>query len=185
LVALLLENVIEMPEKLDLDPELVSGYGFHLEGDGKWDVQQIPQYVVDNAKFSGYLTIQGYACSVFEMPDGDQWAQKSSGIPAPKGDEGAVEKLASLKKIAHRIAHSKYSRVQLEPNMIRAVQSMVEEMEEAEEALSKAVQYGRILEIEPSFEWIVDQIQTVLKDFKDFRKSANESMEYITQQELD
>lgn len=80
------------------DPKLSPGKGFHLEGDGKWDIQEIPDWVLDQAEFTGYLTIHGYNSSVFETQDGDQWAQKSSGTPAPKGDQAQKEMLASIAK---------------------------------------------------------------------------------------
>ena len=82
-------------------PELSPGTGFILEGDGRWDVQSIPQEVLNTAEFDGYLTIQGYKCSTFITPEGQQWAQKSSGTPAPKGDN-------DLEQIATKVASSKY-----------------------------------------------------------------------------
>ena len=86
-------------------PKLTPGVGFHLEGDGQWDVQEIPQHVLDNAEYIGDLTIKGYDSAIFETPEGDQWAQKSSGIPAPKGDEATQDVLATaLGRMASRIA---------------------------------------------------------------------------------
>lgn len=87
-------------------PQLSPGIGFILEGDGKWDVQKIPPEVIKSAEFSGYLTIQGYKCSVFITPEGEQWAQKSSGIPAPKGDNDLIQSQATLRKIANKISNS-------------------------------------------------------------------------------
>ncbi|KKL50103.1 hypothetical protein LCGC14_2308850 [marine sediment metagenome] len=89
---------------LDPTPELVPGIGFFLEGDGHWDVREIPQDVLDNAEFSGYLTIRGYSCTVFETPEQSQWAQKSSGTPAPKGDEGARDVLSAFHRMATRLS---------------------------------------------------------------------------------
>lgn len=89
-------------------PQLAPGVGFILEGDGRWDVQNIPPDVVKSAEFDGYLTIQGYECSVFITPDGQQWAQKVSGTPAPKGDNDLVHNQASLERIAARIVSKKY-----------------------------------------------------------------------------
>jgi hypothetical protein len=61
------------------EPRLSPGLGFHLNKDGEWGVAEIPPKVVEEAAFSGYLTIDGYKSSVFEMPDGSQWGQKSTG----------------------------------------------------------------------------------------------------------
>ncbi len=80
--------------------KLAPGLGFHLEGDGKWDVQKIPPDVLRSAKFIGELEIEGFPSVVFETPDGDQWAQKAPGVPAPKGDEAAD----AIEKMAMRVA---------------------------------------------------------------------------------
>ncbi len=82
--------------------ELVPGPAFHLEGDGKWDIQELPSEVLKSAKYFGEIKIKGYPAVVFEMPDGDQWAQKAPGTPAPKGDE-AAKSITSSDKF-HKIA---------------------------------------------------------------------------------
>lgn len=64
------------------DPVLTPGVGFHLGPDGQWKPEKIPQDVLKTAEFSGYLTIKGYRCSVFETPEKDSWGQKSEGTPA-------------------------------------------------------------------------------------------------------
>lgn len=46
--------------------KLAPGLGFHLEGDGKWDVQKIPPDVLRSAKFIGELEIEGFPSVVFE-----------------------------------------------------------------------------------------------------------------------
>jgi len=160
-------------------PELTPGVGFHLEGDGHWDVQEIPDWVLENAKFSGYLTIQGYSCAVFETSEGEQWAQKSSGTPAPKGDEGARDVLSSFHGMASCVAAMRTSRMQLDPNLLEAAQSMAEEMGLAEKSLHRAVQHGRRLSVEPSFEWIISQLEQTLQEFREFRKGASESVRYL------
>lgn len=63
--------------KSDLEPKLQPGVGFHLKPDGQWEVKKIPLEVLQSAKMSGLLTIQGYRSTVFETPDKEQWAQKS------------------------------------------------------------------------------------------------------------
>ncbi len=60
-------------------PELVEGPAFHLEGDGHWDVQDLPHSVLRDAEYTGEIKIDGYPSVVFETPDGDQWAQKAPG----------------------------------------------------------------------------------------------------------
>jgi hypothetical protein len=67
-------------ESVKLNP----GVGFYLTETGQWKPKKIPQQVLDSAQYSGYLTIQGYRCTVFETPDKNQWAQKSSGTLASK-----------------------------------------------------------------------------------------------------
>ncbi len=64
------------------EPTLQPGAGFHLKPDGTWEVKDIPPKVLTEAKFSGYLTIEGYRSTVFETPDKEQWAQKSTGTAA-------------------------------------------------------------------------------------------------------
>ncbi len=62
--------------------KLAPGVGFHLTESGQWKTEQIPPDVLRDVKFSGYLTIQGFRCTVFETPNKDQWAQKSTGTTA-------------------------------------------------------------------------------------------------------
>ena len=64
--------------------KLQPGVAFRLQPDGQWKPEKLPPEVLKEAKFSGYLTIQGYRCSVFETPDKNQWAQKSTGTLASK-----------------------------------------------------------------------------------------------------
>lgn len=85
---------------MDKTPELVPGPAFHLEGDGHWDVQELPHDVARGAKFTGEIKIDGYPAVVFETKDGDQWAQKAPGTPAPKGDEAAE----AMAKMAAKVA---------------------------------------------------------------------------------
>jgi len=64
------------------EAKLQPGVAFRLQPDGQWKPEKIPPEVLKEAEFSGYLTIQGYRCTVFETPDKNQWAQKSTGTPA-------------------------------------------------------------------------------------------------------
>jgi len=59
------------------EPILTPGIGFHLQPDGSWDPEEIPEDVLEDAKFSGYLTIDGIKSSVFETRSKAQWAQKT------------------------------------------------------------------------------------------------------------
>lgn len=173
-----LEAVYRRPESniacrlsvLDSFSELTPGYGFHLEGDGYWDVQEIPSSVISNAEFSGYLKINGYNSAVFEMKDGDQWAQKQSGTPEPKSDEAVREIMSADIKRTSKMAIS--------PNLQRSLEEMSEEMVLAEKALDRAVQYGRRLETERSFDWIVSNLEITLDNFHDFRKSVSDAISY-------
>ncbi len=61
------------------DFKMTSGLGFHLQPDGQWDVKNVPENVVRDSTFSGYLKIQGYKCLVYNTPEGDSWAQKEVG----------------------------------------------------------------------------------------------------------
>jgi hypothetical protein len=63
------------------EPSLSPGVAWHLDAQGQWQPENLPPDVLSKAKFSGYLTIDGYRSSVFETPEGDQWAQKSTGTP--------------------------------------------------------------------------------------------------------
>jgi hypothetical protein len=71
-------------------PSLVPGPAFHLEGDGQWDVQELPEFVLNDASYVGEIKIDGYPAVVFETSAGDQWSQKAPGTPAPKGDEASA-----------------------------------------------------------------------------------------------
>jgi hypothetical protein len=63
------------------EPKLTPGVAFHLQPDGSWAAENLPHKALDS-KFSGYLTINGYRCSVFEASDQSMWAQKSVDTPA-------------------------------------------------------------------------------------------------------
>lgn len=83
-------------------PRLEPGYGFRLNPKGTWDVSKIPDNVLKDANFSGFLTIRGQKCSVFEDEDEVQWAQKtpSSGLNVS----------SSLVRSAFRVAGSPSAR---------------------------------------------------------------------------
>ena len=56
---------------------LAPGIAWHLDEDGQWQPEQVPQDVLEGAKETGELTIEGYRATVFEAADGTQWAQKT------------------------------------------------------------------------------------------------------------
>jgi len=163
-------------------PGLSPGFGFKLEGDGQWDVQRIPEDVLRTAEFSGEITIKGYPCSVFETPDKDQWAQKVSGTPAPKGDQAVEE---ALGKMASRVARmaGKTAKRGLEPNIARAATAMLEELKAAEASLDKARQFSRVLRNEQSLEWMVDQVEASHDALKGVVSGIEESLAYLSPDE--
>lgn len=87
-------------ERIAADPDglrLQEGPGFRLQPDGTWAVDDVPAVVAQDARFSGFLAIEGYWCAVFEL-DGEEWAQKAAGeVPADSP-------MAKLSAIASRIA---------------------------------------------------------------------------------
>jgi len=85
---------------MEAEPSLQSGFGFRLQPNGQWRTEKVPADVLDSAEFSGYLTIMGYRCTVFETPEQEQWAQKSVATAAPPEET----QVASLMAIASRIA---------------------------------------------------------------------------------
>lgn len=165
----------------NVNPRLVPGFGFHLEGDGFWDVQEIPKNVLETAEFFGNLDIEGFQAVVFQTPSGDQWAQKAPGTPAPKGDEAKEQLMSfSFDRIATRMA-----KVNLDPSLQKSLENLAIELENAENALDRAVQFGRRLEVEPSFEWIVQYVESTLNDLKEFRKGAQNAIDYALPEGLE
>jgi hypothetical protein len=64
------------PKPKNKVPVLAPGLAFHLDEDGLWAPEKLPREVLKKAIFKDELTILGYKCAVFEMEDGDLWAQK-------------------------------------------------------------------------------------------------------------
>jgi hypothetical protein len=84
------------------EPKLTPGVAFHLQPDGSWSPEKLPSDVLTDAKFSGYLTIDGYRCSVFETPDKSMWAQKSVNTPATVSSFSKASR--SMDSVASRVA---------------------------------------------------------------------------------
>jgi hypothetical protein len=102
----------------EVEPSLQPGFGFRLQPNGQWRTEKVPSDVVESAVFSGYLTIMGYRCTVFETPDWSQWAQKSVATAAPPEEVRAAFFMSSgrmtpkavasaLRSIASRIDRSR------------------------------------------------------------------------------
>ena len=86
------------------EAKLQPGVAFRLQPDGQWKPEKIPPEVLKEAKFSGYLTIQGYRCTVFETPDQNQWAQKSTNTAAePEITPTTASKLAEEWLVSHGV----------------------------------------------------------------------------------
>lgn len=171
---------------MDQVPKLVRGPAFHLEGDGRWDVQELPYTVLRDAEYSGEIDIDGYPAVIFETPSGDQWAQKSPGTPAPKGDEGADQAIASaffsarFREMGKRVV----AKVELERSQLRSVHGLLEELSFCKSALDKAVQHSRVLKADASFEWIYDQLEAKKEELDGLATGIWESLEYVTRMDL-
>lgn len=172
---------------MDTVPKLVRGPAFHLEGDGRWDVQDLPEHVLHKAEYSGEIDVDGYPAVVFEMPDGDQWAQKSPGTPSPKGDTGAEQAIASafFSSLFQEMGKRVVAKVELERNQLRSVKGLLEELALCRAALDKAVQHGRVLKADSSFEWIYDQLESKKEELDGLATGIRESLEYLTRMDLD
>jgi hypothetical protein len=76
----------------------------------------------------------------------------------------------------------KMARSKMEPNIIRSAKSMLEEMQEAEARMHRAVQFSRQLRTEPAMEWILDQLEEQHSNFSELVKSAGEALDYVTRE---
>ncbi len=181
---------------MDRTPELVRGPAFHLDGDGRWDVQELPYTVLRDAEYSGELKIEGSPAVVFQTPDGDQWAQKAPGEPSPKGEEAVEDALA---QVAARIAgvHSPsfsdpflemgkrvIAKVDLERNQIMSAQALLDELRSCREALDKAVRHSRALSTDSSLEWVLEALEAKKEELDGLSQGIRESIEYITRMDM-
>lgn len=82
------------------DMRLQPGPAFSLQPDGIWTVDSVTPVVAQEARFSGFLTILGYVCAVFEV-GGHQWAQKVAA--ATPEDVSVASRIAT---IARRVARA-------------------------------------------------------------------------------
>ena len=84
-------------EKTAADPDdlrLQEGPAFHLKPDGTWGVEDVPPSVARDARFSGFLAIEGYWCAVFEL-GGEEWAEKAAGEMPPETLASVAQRVAS------------------------------------------------------------------------------------------
>lgn len=86
------------------EPKLSPGNGFFLKPDGTWGVTNIPAIVIQESKYIGNLRIRGYESAVFEIPSGQQWAQKIIEKPEDIETEETPVIAANLSKIAVKVA---------------------------------------------------------------------------------
>lgn len=71
--------ILTFTHRADIDSKvrLSPGVGFHLQKDGSWKAEKIPADVLHTAIYSGFLTIEGKKCTVFDTSNKEQWAQVS------------------------------------------------------------------------------------------------------------
>lgn len=171
---------------MDKVPELVSGPAFHLDGDGQWDVRELPPDVKHRAHYTGEIDIDGYPAVVFEMPDGAQWAQKAPGTPSPKAGEAAAQVVsASTSGPFLSMGKRLVAKVELEQSQLRAVRGLLDELKSCRAALDKAVQHSRSLKNDPSLEWVHDQLEAKQDELSGLASGIRESLEYLTRMDLD
>lgn len=151
-----------MKPEAESEAKLQSGYGFHLQPDGQWEVEKIPEKVLKEAKFSGHLTIEGYRSTVFETPDKDQWAQKSTGTVASR-----IAKLY----IAQLLAAD--PKIPVKPELDRdAVKNLIAELEKLQANLIP--EEGAKIQSRSSLD--PKSVQKILNDLENYRKSLGGEM---------
>lgn len=75
--------------------------------------------------------------------------------------------------------NTKTAKTSMEPHVVRSALAMLEEMKEAEARLRKAVQFSRALRIEPSLEWIVDQLEEAHQSCEGVVKTTEDTLDYL------
>ncbi len=66
----------------------------------------------------------------------------------------------------------------VDPHVAKAATEVLAEMQLAEQATHKALQFGRTFTHEPRLAWIVDQLETMHRESAEFVKTLHESLEY-------
>ncbi len=181
------------------EPTLQPGAGFHLKPDGNWEVKDIPSKVLSEAKFSGYLTIEGYRSTVFETPDKEQWAQKSTGTVASmpnlpsRSHPNGIRRMSRYLAIASRVAkgddivsqiqekfdepgsHKDYDDaivdfVEKMRQALPAVDSAMEKAEEALEDFKKEIKHSHPRVQAVYVKGLITEIDDRFKSLKQFRE---------------
>lgn len=93
-----------------------------------------------------------------------------------------IQRVVTRYKVAKAASGVTIGRAQMEPNVIRNAKAMLEEMQEAEAKMHRAEQFSRQLRMEPSLEWIADQLEETHKTYGDFVKATADSLEYLTRE---
>jgi hypothetical protein len=153
-------------------PKLTPGNGFKLQPDGQWKAEQIPSEVLKDAQFSGYLTIKGYRSTVFDTPDGGQWAQKSMNTPVN----------ASVSPLAKRVA-ARWLKAQ--QDIVTQLKSGLEKDEMA--AWNKAAQEfaGKVKEYLPDLDKAhTTAVGDIEKTVEKFPKASHPRVDGYEAQEL-
>jgi len=173
---------------MDRVPKLVRGPAFHLDGDGRWDVQELPREVRQKAEYSGEIEIEGFPAVVFEMPDGDQWAQKAPGSPSPKGEEAVEDALAQVSasfsdpflEMGKRVV----AKVELEQNQLASARALLQELKVCRDSIDKALRHSRALSTDSSLSWIHDSLEAKKEEVDGMAQGIRESLEYLTRMDF-
>jgi hypothetical protein len=90
-----------------------------------------------------------------------------------------------MSRLAKRVAN-KYltDRIAVEGNIKRNVESILELMNTAKEAMALARQHSRGLYAESSLQWIPDYMDSQLKEFKEFIDNIENAVSYVVEQPI-
>jgi len=87
-------------------PMMSDGVAFKLQEDGTWSPEEVPKGLPATVTMSGHLTIDGYRTTIFETPDGEMWAQKSSDVIVTDSDIGPEDVSEEINSVAAYIERS-------------------------------------------------------------------------------
>lgn len=89
---------------------------------------------------------------------------------------------ALVKRIAHKYMNN---RIAIEGNIKRNVESMIDLMNEAKEAMALARQHSRGLYAESSLQWIPDYVEAQSKEFEEFINNIKNATSHVVDQPLE
>jgi len=91
--------------------------------------------------------------------------------------------MTNISNLAKRVA-AKYliNRVAIEGNIKRNVESMIELMNTAKEAMALARQHSRGLYAESSLQWVPDYMDSQFKEFKEFIDNMENAISHVVDQ---